>query len=74
MKFGKAFKQIREEQGLSRSAVAAEIRCTPSALSKIENGKTMPKWSTINKFCAFAHIPPAYFFQKATDLEDYICP
>ena len=74
MNYGKAFKELREEKGLSRTDVAKQIGCTPSALSKIENGKTIPKRITIHKFCAITHAPIAYFYAKTMDLEDYICP
>lgn len=74
MNIGNAFRTVREEIGLSRAKVAEMIGCTPSALSKIENGKTVPKWKTVRKFIAEAHIPVAYFYSKAFDLADYICP
>ena len=71
MNYGKAFKEIREERGFSRPAVASKIGCTPSALSKIENGRTTPKEKTISRFCAVAQVPVAYFYQKALSMEDY---
>ena len=74
MNYGRAFKQIREEVKISRVSMAKQIGCTPSALSKIENGNTVPRRSTLHKFCAIAHVPIAYFFSKTMDLEDYICP
>ena len=74
MNYGKAFKSIREEVHISRTSMAKQIYCTPSALSKIENGRTVPKRTTIHKFCAVAHVPIAYFYAKTMDLEDYICP
>lgn len=74
MNYGRAFKSIRDEVGISRASLAKQIGCTPSALSKIENGKTIPKRITIHKFCAITHAPMAYFYNKTMDLEDYICP
>ena len=74
MKYGKAFRELREECHVSRSKVAELLGCTPSALSKIENGRTVPKQTTIHKFCATLHVPIAYFYAKTMDLEDYICP
>lgn len=71
MNIGKAFKEIREEKGLTRIAVADGIGCTPSALSKIERGKTDPKRTTIERFCDIARIPIAYFYIKALDPADY---
>ena len=72
MNYGKAFREIREEQGLSRTEVAKQIGCTPSALSKIENGKTVPKEKTIAKFCVAYGIPIAYFYTRAFTREDFI--
>lgn len=74
MNYGKAFKELREEKGLSRAEVAKRIGCTPSALSKIENGRTVPKEITIRKFCAFIHVPVAYFYNRAFSIEDYYFP
>ena len=71
MNYGKAFKTIREEQGLSRTEVASEIGCTPSALSKIENGKVVPKEKTIAKFCLLARVPMARFYTIAFEKSDF---
>lgn len=74
MKIGKAFKDIREESGIKQREMAARLGMTPTALWKIENGKTFPKWKTMSKFMAEMHIPTAYFFSKAMGMEDYIHP
>lgn len=71
MNYGKAFKELREEKGLSRAKVAKQIGCTPSALSKIESGKVTPKEKTIAKFCTIANIPMAYFLNRALTSMDY---
>lgn len=59
MNYGKAFKEIREEQNLSRAEVAKQIGCTASALSKIERGKVVPKHVTIETFCIMMLISTA---------------
>lgn len=71
MNYGKAFKEIRDEQGLSRTEVAKLLGCTPSALSKIERGKTHPKPQTIEAFCLFMRIPIARFYFEAFTREDF---
>lgn len=71
MNYGKAFKEIREEQGLSRKEVANQIGCTPSALCKIENGKTVPKEKTIEAFCIIMRIPIARFYVLCFEPADY---
>lgn len=74
MNIGKAMQVIREERGLSRRELAELLDCTQTSLWKIETGKVRPKWGTIHKFIAEMHIPVAFFFSRAMDLEDYICP
>lgn len=74
MKLGNAMKAIREEMGFSRREMADRLGIKQSGLWKIEAHKVIPKWKTVSKFIAEAHIPVAYFFSRAMDLEDYICP
>lgn len=74
MNFGRAFKIERERLGISQREMARRLNLSPSALWKIEAGMTRPKWNTINRFIAEAHLPVAFFFHEAFDLEDYICP
>lgn len=74
MKLGKAFKNERESKKISQREMARRLGITPVALWKIESGRTIPRWDTISKFIAEMHIPNAYFFSMAMDLEDYICP
>lgn len=71
MNFGKAFRKIREEQNRSRGEVARLINCTPSALSRIENSRTVPKWKTIETFCAMCRVPIARFYAEAFEPGDY---
>lgn len=74
MNIGKAMMTIREEIGLSRQEMAKQLEMTPGALWKIENGRTVPKEITIRKFCAFIHVPVAYFYNRAFTIEDYYFP
>ena len=71
MNYGKAFREIREEKGLSRSDVARRIGCTTSSLSKIENGKVTPKEKTIARFCLITYTPMARFYTLAFDMTDF---
>ena len=71
MNYGKAFRELREENGFSRADVAKQIGCTPSALSKIENGKTVPKEKTIAKFCLMTRTPMARFYTLALEKDDF---
>lgn len=71
MNYGKAFKKIREENKASRSTVSKSIGCTPSSLSKIENGKVIPKPATIDRLCKTYSIPPARFYTMAFEPSDF---
>lgn len=71
MEIGKAFRELREEQNISRAEVARQIGCTQSAISKIERGKVLPKQSTIEAFCTILRIPLARFYFCALTIEDF---
>ena len=71
MNYGKAFRQIREEQGLSRSEVSKKIGCTPSALCKIENGQVLPKKATIAAFCLATKTPVARLCTLSFEAHDF---
>lgn len=74
MNYAKAFKEIREEAGLTRPELAKELGVTPTALWKIENSRTTPKEKTIMALCNLVHIPPAYFYNLAAVSTDYGTP
>jgi transcriptional regulator with XRE-family HTH domain len=71
MNFGKAFKELREEKGLSRKEVAKQIGCTQSSLSKIERNKVQPKPATIDAFCVICVTPVARFYNLAFEADDF---
>ena len=71
MELGKAIKSIRERSGVKRSSVASVAGMTVSALCKIENGNTVPKWATIEKICKSLNIPVAFLLAKALDPSDF---
>lgn len=56
MEIGKTMRDIRIESGLSQSELRKQIGVAQPSLSRIENGKTTPKWQTIEKFCEVTHI------------------
>ena len=47
---------------------------TTSALSKIENGKTVPKKKTIAKLCMNCAVPLARFYTLAFEASDFVRP
>ena len=71
MNYAKAFKKIREENGLSRSDMAKTLEMTPGALWKIENGRVLPKQATIEAACFATKTPLARFFTLAFEPRDF---
>lgn len=74
MNYAKAFRELREEVQMTRPDLARSIGATPTALWKIEHGRTVPKPKTIIALCRLLHVPLAYFYQHAMTIEDYIVP
>lgn len=73
MNLGKAFKEIREEAGLSRPEMARRLGITPGALWKIEAGRVRPKEITVGKFCFLRGVPLARFYMLAFEKHDFNC-
>lgn len=71
MNIGKAMKNIREERGISRPAMARELGITASALWKIENGKTAPKQGTIDKFSKTLNVSIAWLYIESLEAVDF---
>lgn len=64
--------KIRQEVEISRPDMARLLKITPSALWKVENGKSVPKWKTIERFCEQLHIPLARLYIESLQPEDFI--
>lgn len=73
MDVGKAIKELRINRGLSQRDLAKQIGLTNAALWKIENGKTVPRFSTIENICSYFRIPLAYFYARSMTLDDFSC-
>ena len=41
--------ELREKAGLSQTAVAEKLQCTPAAVSQYESGKREPNFETLIK-------------------------
>lgn len=63
---------IRQEAGLTRPEMARALKVTPSALWKIEMGKTVPKPKTIERFCEFLHLPLARLYVESLEASDFV--
>lgn len=72
MDIGKAMAKIRQECEISRPDMAKMLKVTPSALWKIENGRSVPKGKTIDRFCEQLHIPLARLYIESLQPEDFI--
>lgn len=64
--------KIRQEVEISRPDMAKMLKVTPSALWKIENGRSVPKGKTIDRFCEQLHIPLARLYIESLQPEDFI--
>ena len=71
MNFGKAFRECREEMDLTREKTAEMTGFSLPTFSKIERGKTIPKQSTIEKFCKKIGVPVAWFYYCAMEPQDF---
>ena len=71
MDYGKVFKNLREERGMSRAELSSLLGVTKSALWKIENGQSVPKQSTIVALSGIALSPVARIVIEALEPSDY---
>lgn len=71
MDIGKAMLEIREAVGISRKDMAEKLGIRPQSVWKIEKNKSVPKLSTIEKFCHVTNIPLAYLLLRSITREDY---
>lgn len=72
MDIGKAMAKIRQEYEIGRPEMAKLLKITASALWKIENGKSVPKGKTIDRFCDTLRIPLARLYIESLQPEDFI--
>ena len=64
--------KIRQECEIGRPEMAKLLKITPSALWKIENGRSLPKEKTIAHFCDVLRIPLARLYIESLQPEDFI--
>lgn len=70
MEIGKTMREIRIENGMSQSELRRQIGVAQPSLSRIENGKTTPKWQTIVKFCGAIDISLAELILRSIRDDD----
>lgn len=71
MNIGLTMKRIRENHAMSQRMMAHMLGITATALWKIENGKSNPKMSTVEKFCKKLEIPLALIMVESIEPSDF---
>ena len=72
MDYGKVFKKIREDKGMSRPELSKELKVTKSALWKIENRQSVPKQATIESLSKLTGVPVARIIIESIEPEDFV--
>ena len=70
MNIGKAMRRLRKEADIKQNVLAKEIGISASALRAIESEKSIPKPSTMKRFCDVMEIPLGYLILKAICYND----
>jgi transcriptional regulator with XRE-family HTH domain len=60
VEFGKRLASMREDAGLSQSALARRVGTSQSAISQIESGERNPSFETIRQIADALGVTPAY--------------
>lgn len=60
MSFGARLARIREDAGLTQSALARAVGTSQSAISQIEAGDRNPSYEMIRQIAGALHVTPAY--------------
>jgi transcriptional regulator with XRE-family HTH domain len=60
--FGKKLRAFREKAGLSQTELAKKIGNTQRAISKFENGETLPTYGSMFRLGKALKIHPGEFF------------
>ena len=70
MELGSAIKIIRKEKGFTQKELASKCNISTNALCSIENNKTIPSKTTLNKICECLNVPNAYLLFLCITDED----
>ena len=71
MNIGKVFKKFREGKGITQRSMAKALSITPTALYKIESGRTWPNRKTIAAFQMISGYPTARIYVESLEPADY---
>lgn len=69
---GQRIKQERQKYNLSLQDLAIEVDVSPSYLSLLENGKTVPSIKVLDKICSYFSLHIAALFLEESKPEDFI--
>ena len=58
--FPKRLKELREEHGLSKRALAKELRTTEDSIYSWEKGRSEPSLEVLCQICCYFHISADY--------------
>ncbi len=63
-RIGSRLKTLRKQRGLTLIEIARQVQLSPSFLSRIENGRTMPSIQTLQLIADTLKIDIGFFFQQ----------
>jgi transcriptional regulator with XRE-family HTH domain len=63
-RIGSRLKTLRKKRGLTLIEIARQVQLSPSLLSRIENGRTMPSIPTLQLIADTLRMDIGYFFQQ----------
>ena len=70
MKLGTTIQRLRKEKKISQGEFADKIGISPTSLSQIENNKTTPKPSTLDRICSELSIPSHVLHLLSLTIDD----
>lgn len=73
MSFATQLRLRREELGLTRAELAAELGVTPSSISNYENGLSSPKEEILLRLFDALQTEPNYLYRDAFRSEGFVC-
>lgn len=73
MSFATQMRLRREELGLTRAELAAELGVTPSSISNYENGLSSPKEEILLRLFDALQTEPNYLYRDAFRAEGFVC-
>ena len=70
MDIGQAIKELRVRNGITQAQLAERCGMSITAVSELENGKTFPPKSTVERLCSAFGIPQSYLLMASIEEAD----